>query len=201
MDLALHSCEEAFLQALPGSRGVFPELTTTRAIHSFLGPEGDRHDPPAAALGTLWAAQDTMCIQQGTATRQQHSPWQRQGSRTAWAWATAFCSQTLQPSDPPASWQASLLRDIGVLSHYSPRAHRVWSHQLHTKVSSCLTSTLVDEGTCNRPPNPVVPFPTPFTTPGTHHPIFVPFSISPLLYLPFASSSALRLQFVHFSYR
>lgn len=115
VDLALHSCEEAFLQALPGSRGVLPELATTRAIHSFLGPEGDRHDPPAAALGTPWAAQDTMCIQQGTATRQPHSPWQRQGSRTAWTWATAFCSQTLQPSDPPASWQASLLRDTGVL--------------------------------------------------------------------------------------
>lgn len=98
-------------------------------------------------------------------------------------------------------------RHWGPHSHFSPQARRVWSQQLHTKISSCLTSSLIDEETCNRSPNPVVTFPTPFTTPGTHHPIFVPFSISPVLYLllrrylPFASSSAPHLQFVYFSYR
>jgi len=105
----------------------------------------------------------------------------------------------IRPSSKLAGITAQ--RHGGPCSPHTPQAHRVWSQQLHTKVSSCLTSSLVDEGTCNRPPNPAVTFPTPFTTPGTHHPIFVPFSISPLLYLPFASSSALRLQFVHFSYR
>lgn len=55
-------------------------------------------------------------------------------------------------------------RHWGPHSHFSPQARRVWSQQLHTKISSCLTSSLIDEETCNRSPNPVVTFPIPFTT-------------------------------------